>query len=106
MRSVVSISELSAGVSGRILYEFAIRARSDSTRASGLGTRMDYSPQRSAHSRPRNGQVDTGLLGADAAEDRVSGCRGDGPVGTGARVDAETAPTTDTPRDANGTPRA
>jgi preprotein translocase subunit YajC len=30
----------------------------------------------------------------------------DGPVGTGARVDAESAPTSDAPRDANGTSRA
>lgn len=30
----------------------------------------------------------------------------DGPVGTGARVDAESAPTADAPRDANGTSRA
>ena len=30
----------------------------------------------------------------------------DGPVGTGARVDAESAPTADSPRDANGTSRA
>jgi preprotein translocase subunit YajC len=30
----------------------------------------------------------------------------DGPVGTGARVDAETSPTTDASRDANGTSRA
>jgi preprotein translocase subunit YajC len=30
----------------------------------------------------------------------------DGPVGTGARVDAESAPTVDAPRDANGTSRA
>jgi preprotein translocase subunit YajC len=29
----------------------------------------------------------------------------DGPVGTGARVDAESAPTADAPRDANGTSR-
>jgi len=29
-----------------------------------------------------------------------------GPVGTGARVDAESAPTADAPRDANGTSRA
>jgi preprotein translocase subunit YajC len=30
----------------------------------------------------------------------------DGPVGTGARVDTESAPTADAPRDANGTSRA
>ena len=44
-------------------------------------------------------------VAADTAAVGSGGAAADDPVGTGARVDAESAPTVDAPRDANGTSR-